>query len=231
MNSDDFFNTTNSIVRKTIKESHYSKWRTSSDDLDKEFEEFWLSFKQSMINFYNIHKYIERPIELWSDTLNDHKKNMEYSEIEKCIHKYITLYSLDVLRSMNMYHFRILETNVRRWKQLRSIYKFVDTSIDYENMVYLFIDVMKACMKVYQTNDDELKLYITYFFQELEFIMIYKEYYKIIMLSYKTNTPSILDKLNKYISLSNYIYDIYEINIPKTMSGKKILELLKKHNI
>ena len=42
----------------------------SVDKPDYELEEFYLSFKQSMINFYKHHTFT-RPINDWSNRLND----------------------------------------------------------------------------------------------------------------------------------------------------------------
>ena len=41
----------------------------SSKPIDYELEEFYIGFKQSMINFYKRHS-ITRPIKAWSERLN-----------------------------------------------------------------------------------------------------------------------------------------------------------------
>jgi hypothetical protein len=43
---------------------------------DYHIEQFWLSFKQSMLNFYRDFKCSQRPIEYWSEYLNTLQKNI-----------------------------------------------------------------------------------------------------------------------------------------------------------
>ena len=45
---------------------------------DYEIEQYWFGLKQSMINFYH-DKKINRPIELWSENLNELQKNKQYN--------------------------------------------------------------------------------------------------------------------------------------------------------
>ena len=66
---------------------------------DHEIEQFWLSYKQSMFNFYNLstrkEQYIEniktrlhRPINQWCDYLNGLQLIQKYDEIEENIHSF-----------------------------------------------------------------------------------------------------------------------------------------------
>ena len=79
-------------------------------NVDYEIEQFWLGFKVSMNNFYKNYKNINRPIQQWSDYLNILQKKQDYENIEECIVKYISLYSIDLMRTHDEYHMHILNT-------------------------------------------------------------------------------------------------------------------------
>ena len=58
----------------------------SDKAFDHELEDFYLTFKQSMINFYKKHTMI-RPIKQWRIRLNQLQSNKRYSCIQKLIIK------------------------------------------------------------------------------------------------------------------------------------------------
>ena len=78
--------------------------------MDFEIEQFWLGFKNSMINFYKS-KSVNRPINEWSNYLNNLQFNKKYELIEHCITKYISLYAIDLMRANDYYSINILNTN------------------------------------------------------------------------------------------------------------------------
>ena len=48
--------------------------------IDYKLEEFYINFKQSMVNFYRDHSII-RPIKQWSDRLNHLQSKKDYKKI------------------------------------------------------------------------------------------------------------------------------------------------------
>jgi hypothetical protein len=114
---------------------------------DYEIEEFWLGLKNSMNNFYLQISKSENIVEQWSSQLNELQRERNYAEIEISIHRFITKYAIDILRSMNLYHYHILYTNIKRWRKLREKYRFFKSRLKYENIVYLYIDIMNTCYK------------------------------------------------------------------------------------
>ena len=72
-----------------------------------------------MNNFYNEtnasickNLNINRPINYWSDNLNNLQKNKDYQHIEINIRDYMSLYAIDLLRHNALYHIKILITNI-----------------------------------------------------------------------------------------------------------------------
>ena len=110
------------------------------DDPDYEIEMYWLSLKKSMMNVYETTK-IFRPIYVWSDKLNNLKKEKKYGEIEKHIIDYISLFALDLFRIQDNYQLQILITNIKRWNKIAKKYTFSSNKTDYYNFIYVLLDI------------------------------------------------------------------------------------------
>ena len=195
---------------------------------DKEIEDFWLDTKQSMVNFYKIYNYA-RPLNLWSQKLNKYQKKEEYCKIEESITKYLGLYAIDVMKSLDTYHFDILLTNIKRWKTLRNKYKFFKNPIKYENVIYLCIDIFKSCEKRLDTHNVFYSQIVKSFFQQIELFLMYEEYDKLFELSYSLSLPSIFDKIVEYKDIGEYVKEKHNIVLPPKIKGRKIYALLEKY--
>ena len=194
---------------------------------DFEIEEFWLGFKQSMINFYNLNN-LYRPIELWSNKLNDLQKNKKYEKIEEQIRNFISLYAIECLRQNNTYHTQILITNIKRWNKISYKYKFINKNKTYYNFIFVLLDIFCTLNK---SNLDLKEL-----FSQIELFILYQDYQPLIEMAIKYNKPNILDKLIKYDkTLVEYILDFYNLEIERSkkiiISGKKLCDLIRTKNI
>ena len=143
---------------------------------------------------------------------------------------------MDIIRSFNIHHFKILETNIKRWKKILQQNQFSDTYTNYENIVYFVFDIVRNLMKKYKNSEDEyIKNKIIVFCKEIDVILIYQNYSKIIDLSIEFEMPSLIDKLGKYIDVLEYIHKYYVMytsdkkvfTFPEKISGKKIIEIMK----
>ena len=177
-------------------------------NVDYEIEQFWLGFKVSMNNFYKNYKNINRPIQQWSDYLNILQKKQDYENIEECIVKYISLYSIDLMRTHDEYHMHILNTNIKRWDKICNKSKIFVKRSNYNNGCNLIITLLdiytilankkKVCREIF----DELELFI--FFHDFRSLIVYARDQKI---------PSIIDKLLKYNEAIFFqIKDIYKLD-------------------
>jgi hypothetical protein len=186
---------------------------------DKAIEEFWLGFKTSMNNFYkSINIPILRPITSWSNNLNLLQAIAAYDEIQDNIRQYISLYAIDVIRfnDDNPYHFKILLTNIKRWNKLSDKYSFNNSTTEYYNIMYLIIDLYKSLMQV---NDTKIKN----IFKQIELLLINKDFSTIIKYAISNNKPNILTKLSRFLDIKQEIMQIYNIEIPKKISLKKLI--------
>ena len=205
----------------------------SDKAIDHELEEFYLTFKQSMINFYLRHSF-SRPISKWSERLNHLQSKKKYDKIQKLIVKIISLYAIDLMRTCDGYNAGILETNIKRFNRIcKNINALEDTVelIKYDNnIVFLLFDIFRSVINT--DGIDELRP----LFVQVELYLLHEDYTPLIEYAMNNNKLNILDKLFKYSSLIyRFALDLYNIplNTPGVyqtrngmMSGRKFYELV-----
>lgn len=190
---------------------------------DHDIEQFWLSLKQSMINFYSLKLIPSRDINSWSTTLNQLQFAKRYSRIEKQIYNYITLYGLDLLRSGSRYHIGILITNIRRWDKLSAQHKILQSDHE-DNIITILLEIAASFIKS-GTEFDGL-------FNDIELYLIHDDYSKLIDYALKHRKTAILDRLIKYNhhavgeSIIELTGDDFSDFLAAKISGKKLFEKL-----
>ena len=55
----------------------------NKDDDDYELENFWMTYKLNLKNFYRLYPSFYRPLNEWCIILNNYKKNKRYEMIQK----------------------------------------------------------------------------------------------------------------------------------------------------
>jgi hypothetical protein len=191
---------------------------------DHHIEEFWINFKQSMINFYTITKMPPRPIVLWSNNLNVLQKAQNYDMIEKTIRDYISLYAIDVLRHYANYYFCILHTNIKRWNIISTKYNFLNGDTHhYHNVVFMLIDIYYGITVKGTQMDDMIKE----IFSMVEIYIINNDFMPLITYAIDYNKPSVIDKLNQYTKINNIIETKYNITLSPKTAGRKIISLIR----
>ena len=190
---------------------------------DHEIEQFWLSFKRSMANFYESNKIIPRPVADWSAKLNKYQALQNYTAIEKAILNYISLYGVDVIRLNNTYYMRILMTNLKRWDAIAMKYKFYATP-ETKNLVIVLLEIMSSITRGKAKTDTPP--YNT-LFNDIELYLIYEEFDQLIEFAVEHNKPVIIDKLMGYdlhntVRTLNTLYNQDMPYIP--CQGKKIIK-------
>lgn len=188
---------------------------------DYEIECYWLNFKQSMLNFYQTHKLLQRPIDKWSTNLNTLQALKQYSAIEKAITNYLTLYGIDVLRICDQYYINILITNLKRWDKITTTHKFYGVE---KNLVIILLEIAFTLLK---SGVD-----ITSFglFTEVELLLIYEDFTSLIEFALIHSKIGILDKLLDYnkLNIIKYLNANYNmtLDMATNISAKKIMKLV-----
>ena len=195
---------------------------------DHDIEEFWLSFKQSMIHFYNEHKIPPHPIVEWSSILNNFQSQKLYLEIEEHIRKYLTLYAIDIMKFNGLreksnltYHPHILISNIKRWNKLSKFYNFVNNDKKYYNKVFLLLDIYKSMIKHH--NKDIIPI-----FNQPKLFLSNEDFSVLIKYSIENNLPSILSKLNTCYDVFTMINNLYSTDF-NNISFKKIVKKLNNN--
>jgi hypothetical protein len=201
------------------------------DKPDYELEEFYLGFKQSMNNFYKQHTFT-RPIDDWSNRLNDLQKKKDYYKIHKLIQKIMSLYAIDLMRVCDTYNASILETNIKRFNRISNTLDSME-NINYDsNVVFVLFNIFKTLLKSQSISGIEMRE----LFNQIDLYLIYEDFTKLITYSVNNNKLSILDKLFKYsqeiLLQAMNIYDIslntIQFSNDNVISAKKFVELIDK---
>lgn len=201
-----------------------------NENPDAEIEAFWLQLKTSMINFYEKNENIRRPISYWSSVLNNYQKNKNYEKIEEYIKKYISLYAIDLLRSISDYHIQILITNICRWNKLSRKFTFSTKEKNYANFIFVLLDIYKSLLRHKLSNSERITIKEIY--GNFELMVLYQDYNQLIDYAISYKKPNILDKLIDYEStIYDTIINDYGISIAKNviMKGDKLLKLISRN--
>lgn len=184
----------------------------SNKEIDHELEEFYLIFKQSMVNFYKPHTF-SRPISEWSDRLNHLKLKKKYGKIQTLIVKIISLYAIDIMRCCDSYAAGILETNIKRFNRIsKSTLQNGEYSIELieygDNIVFLLFNIYLSIMKTDGLED------LKPLFVQVELYLLHEDYTTLIEYAINNNKLIILDKLFKFSPLIyRFALDLYNIPI------------------
>ena len=198
---------------------------------DAEIEEFWLSFKKSMNNFYENNKNLQRPIYYWSNVLNGYQKKQNYEKIEEHIKKYISLYAIDLLRTNNSYYINILISNIARWNKLSNKYAFSVKEKSYCNFIFVLLDIYKSLVRHSLNNREQEE--INEIFGQFDLMLLYEDYNPLIEFALNYNKSNILDKLFDFDKdIYSCFIETYELNVidVNIMKGHKLLKLIKNKN-
>lgn len=195
---------------------------------DHDIEQFWLSFKHSMFNFYDrtgVRVMPARPISEWSDRLNRLQKVAKYEIIEQNIYNFMTLYGIDLLRVGDRYHLAILITNIKRWNKIAAKYPFHDGTGESDcNLIFILLEIVNNFIKC--------GLEFGNLFSDIELYLIHEDYTNLLDFAIKHNKPVIIDKLMTFDSLAvinslnTYWHLGLDIANKYKISGKKVIELI-----
>lgn len=176
-------------------------------DPDYYIEQFWLGFKQSIINYCNTIKESknmdinEALVNSWSCELNQLKKEKKYNEIEYNIRNYMTKYAFYIMEnSIDTYNAKILDTNIKRWNNITVTFNFIQS--EYHNNLLIIFSIYLELQN--------LKL-----FKNVELMVETNNYDDIIIFAFKNRKSKILELLRKVSSyqLNDNIRRIYPLLI------------------
>ena len=200
----------------------------NNSDPDYFIEDFWLGFKQSMVNFYRIIDIENLLIPEWSYKLNKLKNEKKYDDIECNIRNYISLYSYDLIKySKSIYHDEILITNIKRWNNISKQFNF--ESEEYNKILLFFLINLEL------KKDKEIKEEIKNYFNQKsieETIKnnLFDNYICFALLNEKVKILEYLKNVPKYNLLDNIIRLYPKMNFKNKNNIKfnKLCKMFKK---
>jgi hypothetical protein len=206
-------------------------------DPDYLIEDFWLGFKISMTNFYNLVSKDYQFITEWSKNLNFLKSEKRYSDIEFNIRNYISHYSFDLIKFSNsIYYDEILITNIKRWNKISIQFNF-DYSNEHSKVLLVFL-INLELKKDPSNNPDFICLYnFINFFDSIDSIITNTNFDYFIIYAFNNEKAKILEYLKNIpgYNLFDNIIRIYPFmnikNINNTKFNKLCLFFRKNNNI
>ena len=148
-----------------------------------------------MKNFYKSNGLKNKNIQLWSDKLNEYKKDKNYSLIEQSIKEYMTVYAIEIMKYdkfSDCFHSSILATNIKRWNKISN--KFHFENLEKNKQIFILFEAFN-CIKC---KMDE-KLYpILELFVDLN-AMILSDFSYLIVLSLELGQGKMLDCISKIL--------------------------------
>ena len=156
--------------------------------------------------------------------------NKDLNKLKSNIKKYISLYAIDLLRSISDYHIQILITNICRWNKLSRKFTFSTKEKNYANFIFVLLDIYKSLLRHKLSNSERITIKEIY--GNFELIILYQDYNQLIDYAISYKKPNILDKLIDYEStIYDTIINDYGISIAKNviMKGDKLLKLISRN--
>jgi hypothetical protein len=188
---------------------------------DKEIEYFWLTFKNSVMEFLTEDQKIE--INNLSDELNSLQIQCQYNKIEIYIKTHIEKIGWLIIKQDNFYRAEHLKTNMIRWKKLTGtdIYNYNN---DFYCLFKIYLSI-KNNQKRKDWYETIIKLIIDYDkLSNRDFII--KE---IVIIAIHNNAAGILDKLSGIYKFNNILPN--NMKVQHNCSGKSLLKLIKKEKL
>ena len=192
-----------------------------SQNSDKDYEYFWMTLKDILLNFTN--SELGKDMNIVSDILNTLKKNKKYSEISCYINKFILenideICSLLILTQNPTYISRFI-TNVKKWIVLMEERK---NQLFIDNFLFNFLVVLNGYIK----HSKKIKY--------IELSHLICQYHKklidldvIFLYSINNKLVSMVDFLKDYINLQKYFCNFDNYNINKKTKGLKLIQVIK----
>ena len=197
---------------------------------DKDIEQFWLTFKCCVINFY---KFCDKDVDIheMSAQLNKLQQKRDYREIEYRINIFI-INIIDVLfeniekitNSQFIYYTRIIITNLNRWIKIRERKLFVKEDIELESNKFLLVKLYSNLLKTIEKGNKLEDIII--FFKLCADTKNDDDYKFMIDFALDIKSSAMLETIDKVTDVRDYINIRYGKSFFPNMSFTKIVKKL-----
>lgn len=197
-----------------VEEDKY-KHILSTKNPDKEIEHFWYCLKDSMYNYLTqVDKDISfiKKIIVWSNELNLLQQQKLYVDITEKIEDHILDYARLLIKKDNIYHNKILNTNIKRWRKITgrqfnppfiSLYNVFESIIYKKKPYHEILSIIRNCEKPMDGIN------------------------KILDIAFDNKLGYIINHLKEHVNITTYVKDRFDIYVHPHTKGEKILKLIR----
>lgn len=191
----------------------------SSSNPDKDYEFFWLTFKNSVIPYLG---HNSENIKKFSSMLNDLQKEKKYEDIRDNISDFmymnIDIIAKHILYSSSFVLFMRFNVNIARWGKIDT--EFADDIND--PIEFEWVNNIRVLGKM----GIKKHLHRNYILDELKIICESKDYTRLFEYGVKNNLSSVVKICASHIDLHKYLSN-YHVKKYRCAKGSKLIRLVK----
>lgn len=211
-----------------------------SKDQDHYLEEFWKDFKNLLRKLEREFPVIKNYVNIneMSGNLNYLKTESRFVEIENAIEKYMIDIGWTMIKNYENYYFNLYNTQLKKWRKIPSILtnKLIEHNFKHfnDNIFNLYLSLVS---NINISDNPKYKLLFSQIhipdYDDENDVMKSDEYNKkrveeilpILIEEKKGGTISII---TRYLDISRKMMELYGVNIPPRMDGRKVLNVIEK---
>lgn len=214
-----------------------------SKEPDHYLEEFWKYFKDFLKKlsreFQVIKNYIN--INTMSANLNYLKSESKYIEIEKTIEKYIINIGWVMIKNYDSYYFGLYNNYLKIWRKVPSIITDKIESDKYFKHINDVIFELYMSLVINLNNSNTINPKYTLLFNQLHMpdygdnddIIAsnkynHKKIIEILPLIIEEKKANAITIITRHIDISKPMMELYNVNVPHRMDGRKVLLSIDK---
>lgn len=208
---------------------------------DHQLEAHWKDYKEFLRKlereFQVIKNYID--VDKMSENLNCLKYDSRFVDIERTIEKYMIHTGWGMIKNYEGYYFNLYHTQLKQWKKIPSI--VTDKLVTDTYFKHFDDNIFNLYMNLATTLNGQKDMKYKLLFGELH-IPDYddpnnvvecnqynkKRIYDILPDLIEKRNQSAMTVITRYLDISEKIFELYDIEIPKKMDGRKVLILIDK---
>jgi len=207
---------------------------------DKYYEYYWLSFKQSIYDKSST--YIKKEFDTYSNNLNKLQKEKKFDDILLCIEEFLSCNIVQIIAEVylsNIFDLRLLKTNIHRFMKFKPT--FILKNIEYDiliviaNMInrenYDKIDLIHNYIRKYFKNCIDFNKYQISCITFNQYTELQQNLYQIVNLCIEHNIVSLIDICSQYIDITLFYKDNVDTQKVKLIKGIKLMKLLEQKSI
>ena len=219
-------------------DNHYHLLLTNNPD--KYYEYFWISFKHSI--YEDSSNYIKNEIDNYSNKMNNCQKQQKYDDILLCIEEFFSNNINRIIAEIylsNQLKLGLLRTNIHRLIKIQP--SFIIKSIEYDLLIvitnmrnkenYDKMDLINNQINQYLKKSLDYNKYITGCILLNQNINLLEHLYEIVNICIEHNIIPLIDMCADHIDITLFFKNNINKKKFKYSKGNKLIKLLEQKSI